>query len=185
MEPAGGTAIAIGCCADAPETVPSTPSAASAASIFPRDISVLPTLSILPLDAVWQFGRCLTSLLDPLGAAGDSLDTTTFRGQIDHAGEGLTSNGPQPAGQVVPPPTIATPGVFLTVWPRIAISMASAGLSVRALFRGRLKPLKTNNKPTERSRSGHVRAPGTNTRTERCSQSLKLAANSIGLPRRT
>ena len=35
MEPAGGVAMAIGCWADAPDTVPSTPSATSAGSIFP------------------------------------------------------------------------------------------------------------------------------------------------------
>src|SRR6185369_6523216 len=39
------------------------------------------------------------------------------------------------------------------------------GPRVRAIFRGQTKPLKTNNKPTERSRSGTIRAPGSNTRT--------------------
>ena len=52
-------------------------------------------------------------------------------------------------------------------------------------FSGPIKPLKTHEKPTERSRSGIVRAPGSNTRKERCSQSSKPAASSTGLPPKT
>src|SRR4029078_6734475 len=40
-----------------------------------------------------------------------------------------------------------------------------AGPGAGAIFGGQTKPLKTNNKPTERSRSGTIRAPGSNTRT--------------------
>ena len=101
----------------------------------------------------------------------------------------MKSQFPPAAHVAGPSPTALLPlaetALFLTAQPRIAISMPYAGLGVRVLFDGLPKPLKTQNNRLKEAGPDEVRAPGTNTRTERCSQSSKPAANSTALRRRT